>query len=168
MAEHRFKKRMFTDDLRLRSESVAKIAAENAEAVDREARFPAEAFAAARTQRLLGVLIPAEFGGEGASVADVADLCYMLGRACSSTGMIFAMHQIMVAILVRHAHGSAWHRRLLRELLSDQLLIASSTTEGQTGGDLRSSVCAVERDGERIALRKAQRSCPMVRKPTLS
>lgn len=155
MAEHRFKKRMFTDDLRLRSESVAKIAAENAEAVDREARFPAEAFAAARTQRLLGVLIPAEFGGEGASVADVADLCYMLGRACSSTGMIFAMHQIMVAILVRHAHGSAWHRRLLRELLSDQLLIASSTTEGQTGGDLRSSVCAVERDGERIALEKS-------------
>ncbi len=146
---------MFTDDLRLRSESVAKIAAENAEAVDREARFPAEAFAAARTQRLLGVLIPAEFGGEGASVADVADLCYMLGRACSSTGMIFAMHQIMVAILVRHAHGSAWHRRLLRELLSDQLLIASSTTEGQTGGDLRSSVCAVERDGERIALEKS-------------
>ena len=155
MAEHRFRKRMFTDDLRLRSESVAKIAAENAEAVDREARFPAEAFAAARTQRLLGVLIPAEFGGEGASVADVADLCYMLGRACSSTGMIFAMHQIMVAILVRHAHGSAWHRRLLRELLSDQLLIASSTTEGQTGGDLRSSVCAVERDGERIALEKS-------------
>ena len=146
---------MFTDDLRLRSESVAKIAAENAEAVDREARFPAEAFAAARTQRLLGVLVPAEFGGEGASVADVADLCYMLGRACSSTGMIFAMHQIMVAILVRHAHGSAWHRRLLRELLSDQLLIASSTTEGQTGGDLRSSVCAVERDGERIALEKS-------------
>jgi acyl-CoA dehydrogenase len=61
----------------------------------------------------------------------------------------------MVAILVRHAHGSAWHRRLLRELLSDQLLIASSTTEGQTGGDLRSSVCAVERDGERIALEKS-------------
>src|SRR5271154_5417137 len=120
---------MFTDDFRLRTDSVAKIAAKSADLVDRDARFPAEAFAAARTQRLLGVLVPAEFGGEGASVADVVDQCYMLARACSSTGMIFAMHQIMVAILVRHAPGSAWHRRLLSLLLSDQLLIASSTTE---------------------------------------
>jgi acyl-CoA dehydrogenase len=148
-------KLMFTDNFKLRTESVAKIAAEHAGAVDRDARFPAEAFASARAQRLLGVMVPVDLGGEGAGLADVVDQCYMLGRACSSTGMIFAMHQIMVAILLRHAHTSEWHRRLLRQLLSDQLLIASSTTEGQGGGDLRTSVCAVERVGERIAFQKS-------------
>jgi acyl-CoA dehydrogenase len=141
-------------DLRQRTEMVAKTAAENASAVDREARFPAEAFASARTQRLLGVLVPADLGGEGASISDAVDMCYMLGRACSSTGMIFAMHQIMVAILVRHAQESSWHRNLLRRLLTEQLLIASSTTEGQGGGDLRTSVSAVERTGTRIAFQK--------------
>ncbi|MGH7838664.1 MAG: acyl-CoA dehydrogenase family protein [Candidatus Binataceae bacterium] len=69
--------------------------------------------------------------------------------------MIYAMHQIMVAILVRHARGSRWHQRLLQRLSDDQLLIASSTTEAQGGGDLRASACAVERNASRIALAKS-------------
>jgi acyl-CoA dehydrogenase len=140
------------NDLSVRAEAVANIAATYADSVDREARFPAEALAAARSERLLGILIPAHLGGEGASISDIADICYALGGACASTGMIFAMHQIMVAILIRHMRDSAWHRELLGQLLRDQLLIASSTTEGQSGGDLRTSVCAVERTGSRFAL----------------
>jgi acyl-CoA dehydrogenase len=143
-----------TNDLRLRAEIVAKAAAKSADEVDREARFPSEAFLAARTQRLLDILVPTELGGDGASVSDVVDLCYSLGRACASTAMIFAMHQIMVAILVRHAQNSPWHRRMLRRVSNEQLLLASSTTEGQGGGDLRTSVCAVERTGTRFALAK--------------
>ena len=64
------------------------------------------------------------------------------------------MHQIMVAILVRHAQSSAWHQEFLRRIADDQLLLASSTTEGQTGGDLRNSSCAVERSGSHISLSK--------------
>jgi acyl-CoA dehydrogenase len=144
-----------TNDLKFRALAMAAAAAKNADAVDRDARFPAEAFVAAREQRLLEILVPADLGGEGASVADVVDLCYVLGRACASTAMIFAMHQIMVAILVRHARNSPWHRRLLHRLTTEQLLLASSTTEGQGGGDLRKSTCAVERTGSRMALAKS-------------
>src|SRR5215467_1615970 len=91
----------------------------------RKARFPHESLQAARDQRLLGIMVPTELGGEGASVSDVADVCYILGRSCGSTAMIFAMHQIMVAILVRHARKSAWHSRLLQKLCAEQLLLAS-------------------------------------------
>ena len=56
----------------------------------------------------------------------------MLGRDCASTAMIYAMHQTKVACLVRHGRGSAWHQRLLRRLCAEQLLLASSTTEGQS------------------------------------
>ncbi len=97
---------------------------------------------------------PLELGGESASVSDVVDVCYMLGKACASSAMIFAMHQIMVAILVRHARHSAWHRELLQRLTAEQLLFASSTTENQTGGDVRASACVVERTGSRMALVK--------------
>ncbi|HTW89495.1 MAG TPA: acyl-CoA dehydrogenase family protein [Candidatus Binataceae bacterium] len=133
---------------------MAVAAAKSADAVDRDGRFPAEAFQAARAQRLLGVLVPSDLGGEEASISDVVDVCYVLGRACASTAMIFAMHQIMVAILVRHARNSPWHRRLLHQLATEQLLLASSTTEGQGGGDLRKSACAVERIGSRMTLTK--------------
>src|SRR6516162_9653026 len=119
------------NDLKLRARTVAAAAASGAEAVDREGRFPSEAFLAAKTERLMGILVPFDMGGEGASISDVVDVCYALGRSCASTAMIYAMHQIMVAIMVRHARGSEWHDRLLRRLCVDQLLLGSSTTEGQ-------------------------------------
>ncbi|MBR1132251.1 acyl-CoA dehydrogenase family protein [Bradyrhizobium iriomotense] len=135
-----------------RTANVAEVAAAEAEAVDREARFPRKAIDAARKERLLGAQIPIEFGGEGASISEIADMCYALGRACASVGMIFAMHQTKVACLVRHGAGSVWHESLMRRVAAEQLLLASSTTEGQNGGNIRFSSAAVERAGTEISL----------------
>lgn len=66
--------------------------------------------------------------------------------------MVYAMHQTKVACIVRHGQCSAWHQLLLRRLASEQLLLASSTTEGQSGGDVRYSSAPVERKGSRISL----------------
>ncbi len=141
-------------DFLTRAETVAAIAERFADAVDRDARFPAEAFAAIREQKLLGMLIPSELGGEGARAADVADVCAVLGRACGSTAMIFAMHQVKVACLVRHARGNAWQLGLQRRIAERQMLLSSSTTEGNNGGDIRSSEAAVRIAGERVALQR--------------
>ena len=135
-----------------RTEAVATAAASEAEDVDRHARFPQKAIDAARQQRLLGVQIPQEFGGDGASIFDITDMCYALGRACSSTAMIFAMHQTKVACLIRHGTGSRYHEALMRRVASEQLLLASSTTEGQNGGNIRFSTAAVEHAGSEISL----------------
>jgi acyl-CoA dehydrogenase len=143
-----------TANLARRVEIAAEAAAAHADAVDRQARFPGEAVAALRAERLMSIMVPADLGGEGAGVGDVVDICYALGRACASTAMIFAMHQIMVAILVRHARDSAWHQRLLRHVCDEQWLLASSTTDGMGGGDLRASACAVTPTGSGIALEK--------------
>jgi len=137
-----------------RARLVAAAAAEHAAEVDRDSRFPFETFAAARQHRLLSMLVPVELGGDGATVSDAVDVCYMLGMACGSSAMIFAMHQIQVVILLRHAMNSAWHQQLLRRLCDEQLLFASSTTENQMGGAVRSSACAVEREGSRMSLVK--------------
>jgi len=139
-------------DLESRAALVAAVAANHAAAVDEAARFPEEAIAAARFQRLLGIMIPPDLGGEGASIADTVDICYALGRACASTAMVFAMHQTKIACILRHSADSAWHRQLLRRICAEQLLLASSTTEGQSGGDVRNSAAAVERQDSRIAL----------------
>ena len=103
-------------DLKTRAEKVAAVAATHAAAVDAGSRFPSEAIGAARAERLLSAAVPADLGGEGASIADVVDVCYALGRACASTAMIYAMHQVKVACLVRHGRSSAWHQWLLRRL----------------------------------------------------
>jgi len=141
-------------DLMARAERVAAVAAAHAAAVDGDQRLPQEAIAALRAERLLGIGLPHELGGEGAGIADIADVCYMLGRACASTAMIYAMHQTKVACVVRHGKSSAWHQLFLRRLGNEQLLLASSTTEGQGGGDVRNSTAPIQRDGARIVLER--------------
>jgi acyl-CoA dehydrogenase len=142
-------------DIKLRVAAAADIAAAAADAVDRQARFPEEAFAALRDARLLSVMLPREFGGEDARLSEVVDICYRLGQSCSSTAMIFAMHQSCVACVLRHGRGHEWHDGLLRRLADEQLLFASSTTEGQAGGNVRSSAAPVEHEGETIRLDRA-------------
>jgi acyl-CoA dehydrogenase len=143
-----------TRDFLSRAEAAAATAERFADAVDREARFPTEAFQAIREQKLLGMLIPTEWGGEGARAADVANVCATLGRACGATAMIFAMHQVNVACLVRHARGNPWQIGLQRQIAARQMLLASSTTEGANGGDVRSSEAAVRIVGPRVALQR--------------
>ena len=143
-----------TTTLAERVQAVMQIAARHAAAVDSEARFPAESFAAVKAQRLLSVMVPTALGGEGASLADVADICYQLGQVCASSAMTFAMHQIKVACVLRHRGEHAALERLLRQLCSEQLLLASSTTEGQGGGNIRSSEAPVIREGDRISLER--------------
>ena len=122
------------------------VAAPLADAVDRDARFPSEAFDALRAERMLGIFIPTEFGGGGCSIADLSAICATLGQYCSATAMIFAMHQIQVACIVRHARESRFFQGYLAELADTQALIASATSEIGVGGDVRSSVCTIERD----------------------
>src|SRR6202166_2910641 len=135
-----------------RTTTVATAAGREAEVVDCDARFPKAALDAMRQQKLLGIQIPQPFGGEGAAMSDVTDMCYALGRACASTAMIFAMHQTKIACMVRHGTGSPYHEKLMRRVAAEQLLLASSTTEGQNGGNIRSSAAAVERDDSEISL----------------
>ena len=142
------------NDLTARARAAAESAKINAVAVDAEARFPSEAFAEIRKQKLLGIFVPQALGGEGASIAEIADVCYILGGACSSTGLIYAMHQIKMACIVRHTKGTAALERILSRIAAEQLLLASSTTEGQAGGNVRSSEAAIEHEGGKITLER--------------
>ncbi|MGZ5921114.1 MAG: acyl-CoA dehydrogenase family protein [Rhizomicrobium sp.] len=141
------------EPLLARAERAAVIAAAHADPVDAQARFPAEAVAALKAENLFGILVPGALGGEQASVSEVVDVCYRLGRACSSTGMIYAMHQVKAACVAHHGMDSAWHRDFMGRMIADQLLLASSTTEGG-GGNVRSSEAAVEHINGHITLQR--------------
>jgi acyl-CoA dehydrogenase len=137
-----------------RAAEVAAVAAQHADDVDREARFPHETLAALKDARLLSILIPEELGGESASLSDVAEICSLIGQNCASSAMMYAMHNIKVSSLVSHGRDSDWHRGFMQRICEEQLLLASATTEGGIGGDLRNSICAVEIDGDNFKLGK--------------
>jgi len=119
------------------------VAAPNAEDVDRNARFPIEAVDAMREQCALSAFVPSDLGGGGISFEALATACFELGRRCGASAMVFAMHQIQIACIVRHPDNAPWFEDYLRDVVREQRLIASATSEVGTGGDMRRSVAAV-------------------------
>jgi acyl-CoA dehydrogenase len=142
------------DVVALATDVARTVAAPAAASVDRESRFPSEAIAALCDARLLGALVPARFGGLGCSIVEVAETCDVIGQHCGNTAMVYAMHQIQVAAVLRHARSSAFFECLVHEMADQQLLLASATSEVEVGGDVRRSICAVEPDGDEVRLRK--------------
>ena len=132
----------------------SEVAARHADDVDRQARFPREALDALKERKLLGILVPRDKGGPGAGIADVVSVCHVLGQYCAATAMIYAMHQIQVSCIVRHGGGNAWQEAFAKRLADEQLLLASATSEAGIGGDVRSSICAIEEKEGRFALSK--------------
>jgi len=145
-----------SSDLAARTIAVAKaVAAKYADDVDRRARFPSETFAALSEARLLSAAVPREFGGQGAGMLELGNQCAALAQGCSSSGMVLAMHHIQVACIARHGAHAPYFQKYLRENLAEkQELIASITSENGTFGDTRSSICAVEVDGDTMQLVK--------------
>ncbi|MDA8365798.1 MAG: acyl-CoA/acyl-ACP dehydrogenase [Actinomycetota bacterium] len=129
------------------------VAGVHADDVDARARFPEETFAALAASGALGALVPVALGGPGAALIEVAESVAALGRQCASSAMVLAMHHIQVACLARHGRTPALER-LTAGLVEHPLLLASATTEVGIGGDVRSSRCALERDGDRFHLVK--------------
>src|SRR5712672_498157 len=118
-------------------------------------RSPRETFAALKEAKLLSAAVPRSHGGQGAGMLELGRQCAALAQGCSSAAMVLAMHHIQVACLARHGAGTAFFDAYLRDhLVRRQELIASITSENGTFGDTRSSVCAVEVAGDRIALDK--------------
>ncbi|MDQ6882057.1 MAG: acyl-CoA/acyl-ACP dehydrogenase [Pseudomonadota bacterium] len=132
----------------------AEIASRHAGEVDAQARFPAETVAALRDAGALSACVPAELGGGGYGMGALALLCSTLAQSCGSSAMVLAIHYSQLACIVRHAAPSEFFRDWLREMVRNQYLLASMTSEVGTFGDTRSSICAVERSDKAFALDK--------------
>lgn len=144
------------DDLHATIRRIATgMAASHADDVDARARFPVETITALREALFLSAGVPRELGGFGLGLAQLATLTATLAQGCAASAMVYAMHLIEVACLVRHGLESPWIRDYLAELSQHQRLIASVTSEVGTSGDTRSSICAIVRDGATFTLEKA-------------
>ena len=132
-------------------------AAPNAAAVDAENRFPAEAIAALHERRLLGLLVPAAHGGMGGAFAEACSVGEILGSACLSTALIWAMHSQQVAIIAAHA-PTQW-ASALADVAARGALVASATTEPAKRGTLMRAHAPLVQDGGGFRL---ERPSPVV------
>lgn len=137
---------------------VRSVLAEHASAVDADAVFPTDSLGALRESGLLGLLVPAEYGGLGSDVDVLIEVAQVLASGCLSTAMIWTMHCQQVDALVRYATPRL-RSELLPRIASGEVYLASVTTEPGKGGFLLSAEAPLEDAGETLSF---ERDAPVV------
>ncbi|MDB5455728.1 MAG: fadE16 [Caulobacter sp.] len=110
-----------------RADRVAEAIAADAARHDADDSFVAEAFARLKADGFFKALVPVEFGGGGADVAEICQVIRRLGAACGSTALAFAMHSHLVAVAAwRWRHQNAPTEGLLKRVAAEDLVLISS------------------------------------------
>jgi alkylation response protein AidB-like acyl-CoA dehydrogenase len=105
-----------------------KIIAENADAVDRSGRFPAEGIRALGEAGFLGLCIPTSHGGLGEGPRTFVTVTEAIARACASTAMVFVMHNAAAQVVVAST-TLAGRDQLLRDMAAGRHLTTLAFSE---------------------------------------
>ena len=110
-----------------RAAAVADEIAARAADHDADGSFVADSFDRLKAAGFYTALVPAEFGGGGASIGDICRAIRIIGAACGSTALAFAMHSHQVATATwRWRNQGAPTDTLLRRVVDEGLLLVSS------------------------------------------
>lgn len=113
-------------------EVAAAVVLPGAERTDREARWPAESFAALLAAGLGGLVVPRTQGGLGMGMSGLARVCEELGKACPSTAISFGMHHVASAVLAAKATPEQ-QERFVEPITRGEHLTTLALSEAGTG-----------------------------------
>ncbi len=144
--DHLFSARL--RELRDIADRVARdVLAPRAEAIDRDAVWPAHALEALGDAGLMGLLVPRSNGGEGQGLLGLVAVTETLGRACSSSAMCFGMHAVGSAAIAAKATGYQ-RDRYLAAIAAGRHVTSLALSEPATGSHLYFSETELRRDGD--------------------
>ncbi len=104
-----------------------------AEIHDRDGTFVGEGLRALRDAGLLAVGVPAELGGGGGSIRDVAAVQRELAHHCGSTALATSMHQHVVAFTAwRYRRDMPGAEATLRRVADEGIVLVSTGGADQT------------------------------------
>lgn len=133
-------------------ESVAPRAA----SIDEAGVFPLDVMRAAAAQGLLGITVPAQWGGLGLDYVSYAVAIEAISRASATVGVSLVVHHSLVADLLAHAGRAKQKDEWLRPMASGEVLAAFALSEPEAGTDAANQLTRAERTatGYRIVGRK--------------
>ena len=149
-----------TEDQQLLREAVRVLADERvaprAAEVDRTAEFPEDLRQLLAAQDILALPFPEEFGGLGGDLLTVCLAVEQLSRACATTGLILAAHELgaMPILLAGSAEQQA---RWIPKLATGEWLICFAMTEAEAGSDAAAVHTRAVRDGDSYRITGSKR-----------
>jgi alkylation response protein AidB-like acyl-CoA dehydrogenase len=127
------------------------VLAVNAAEVDRERRFPRENLRVLGERGLLGLLVPAEYGGAGGGLAEMSTVLEQMARGCASTAMVVMMHHCAVAVIAAKGNEKL-KETLLPSIARGEHLTTLAFSEAGSGGHFYSPISEVRAKGEGMFL----------------
>ena len=131
----------------LATKEIAPYAAE----VDEQGRYPIEAQEALTKAGFQAVIIPEEYGGEGADELAGCIVIEEVARACASSSLIPAVNGLgMTPILLSASHELK--KQVLPSIASGEAMISYALSEREAGSDAASMKTRARREGDEWVL----------------
>src|SRR6204780_596154 len=124
----------------------------NADRIDQSRQFPRENLAALGKAGVLGLLVPAQFGGAGASLGEMSRVLDAQSQACASTAMVTLMHYCATAVVAAKGDDKL-KQELLPSFARGGHLSTLAFSESGSGGHFYAPVSEVRQ--KRLSARKS-------------
>jgi alkylation response protein AidB-like acyl-CoA dehydrogenase len=115
---------------------------------DESQEFPVEVFRKMGELGLMGVLVPAEYGGSGLSYFEYVTVVSEISKVCGSIGLSTAAHNSLCTGHILYFGNDEQKQKYLPKLASGEWIGAWGLTEANTGSDSGNMQCVATRDGD--------------------
>ncbi|MBI4249942.1 MAG: acyl-CoA dehydrogenase family protein [Elusimicrobia bacterium] len=123
-----------------------------AQEIEQSGRLPAELFRELGRLGLLGLAVPQDYGGSGASFLSCALAMEELSRASAALALSYGAHAFLCAHNLYARGGEAQRRKYLPKLMSGEWIGAFALTEPEAGSDAAALKTRAVRRGDSYIL----------------
>jgi alkylation response protein AidB-like acyl-CoA dehydrogenase len=134
-----------------------KVIAATAAERDQSKEFPAENLRQMGELGLMGMMIPVEYGGEGADTISYVLALSEIAYSCASTAVVMSVHNSIVCESILNFGSEEQKKRFLPRLAEAEIIGAFALTEPHAGSDPVSQSTTAVKDGDHYVINGTKR-----------
>jgi butyryl-CoA dehydrogenase len=134
-----------------------KVVAPEAAERDQNKEFPAPILKKMGELGFMGMMIPPEYGGEGADTISYVLALSEIAYSCASTAVVMSVHNSIVCESVYHFGTEDQKQRFLKPLAAGKMIGAFALTEPHAGSDPVAQTTSAVRDGDTYIINGVKR-----------
>ena len=134
-----------------------KVVAPEAAERDQTKEFPAQILKKMGELGFMGMMIPPEYGGEGADTISYVLALSEIAYSCASTAVVMSVHNSIVCESIYHFGSEDQKQRYLKPLAAGKIIGAFALTEPHAGSDPVAQTTTAVRDGDSYIINGVKR-----------
>jgi butyryl-CoA dehydrogenase len=134
-----------------------KVVAPEAAERDQNKEFPAQILKKMGELGFMGMMIPPEYGGEGADTISYVLALSEIAYSCASTAVVMSVHNSIVCESIYHFGTENQKQQYLKPLAAGKFIGAFALTEPHAGSDPVAQTTSAVRDGDSYIINGTKR-----------